>query len=587
MSDSEWGIGLSRELYGLNNYMRQEFIDVDDEGFLVVKVNGSSIRVVDLMKKYGLSNAYVRVLPAIRWAMDQVVKSYHEACERNNYNGRLIPVYPLKVDANPVVVETVWRYGRKYNWGFEVGTPQELKSIERYLGEEPGVIVLDGFKTVEELETLKKYAERSWRVIVTIESDREAELVGKYAGLLEVGVRIKPMSRTGSKWSLSLGFSSKFGMTLSHFLKMIKDFPHLKEKLTTIHIHGGSQITDIKAVGKIAEESLRIFQDLRDAGFENLSVIDMGGGLAYPYLDLRDASYESPNYTIRDYFNTILSVFKNLGKHPDLVFENGRIITSAHRIVVAKVLETREYGPEELEESLDIDFVRKARSMQELERKLIEFKEVLGKMEFKSDWGVKAKLIIESTRAKMTSAVTMKVMKLVDEKPEDLTNILKYPTLFKIATSPSRRFMVSYSIFADIPDKVIVNQYFQVVPASRLNEKPNVLASLSDLTCDSMGEFREFYSYVRSITDWRQAFTSIDNRLMAVPGIKIKLGGIPLHLPSSGEDYYVVFLDTGAYQDMLAMKHNLIGEPPEIVIDEEYNGVRIECIKCENNGYTD
>ncbi|MGC9012435.1 decarboxylase [Thermogladius sp.] len=588
MSDSEWSVELARELYGLNNYMRQEFIDVDDEGFLVVKVNGYRARLLDLMKKYGLSNAYVRVLPAIRWAMDQVVRAYLEASEEAQYRGRLIPVYPLKVDANPVVVETIWRHGRRYNWGFEVGTLQELKSIEKYLSEGTGVLVVDGFKTSEELEALKKHAERGWRVILTIESEREAELAGRFLDSIEVGVRLKPMTRTGSKWSFTMGFTSKFGMTLNRLMMMVKDFPFLKKALTTIHVHGGSQITDIKAVARLAHEAVSILEDLRELGFENLNVIDLGGGLAYPYLDLRDGSHESPNYTIRDYFKAVLSAFRKSKRHPDLVFENGRIITSAHRIVVAKVLETREYGPEEYEESLDLDFIERAKDMKELERSLVEFREVLAKMEGKEEWGIRAKHIIETTRARMINSVVSKVMRMVLDGPLELSEVLKYPTLFKIVTSPSKRFIVSYSLFADIPDKTIVNQYFQVVPLTRLNEKPHVLASLSDLTCDSMGEYREYYSYVSRVYDKRQAFTGMDGRLMAVPGVKVKLGGIPLHLPSSGEDYYIAFLDTGAYQDMLAMKHNLIGEPPEIIIDESSEGeLRVECLKCESKGYTD
>ncbi|WP_440059291.1 decarboxylase [Thermogladius sp. 4427co] len=585
MSDSGWEIELSRELYGINHYIRRNFIDIDDEGFLVIKLKGDRLRIVDLMKKYGLTNAYIRIIPVIRWIMDQVVKEFQVASTKYSYRGRLIPVYPLKVNAHPLVVRTIWEHGRKYNWGFEIGTLQELESVKDILHEENRVLVLDGFKTSEELESLKKLSEKGWRIIVTLESDREIELASKYIDVFELGLRIKLMAKTGSKWSLSTGFSSKFGMTLNHLLRVLKDYPFLRKTVTTIHVHGGSQIYDSKALAKVVQEAARLVEDLKDYGFENLKAVDLGGGLAYPYLDIRDAMPESPDYTISEYFNIVLNALSKTSLQPDLLFENGRIITSAHRIVVSKVLEVREYGAEESDESLDLDFIEKTSDLRELEKKLAEFREVMSKIEMRTGWDLRAKNIIESTKAKLTNIVTLKVAETVSKNEVSLADIVKYPLIFKIITSPSKRYIVAYSLFADIPDKVVVNQYFQVAPAQRLNEKPDVLASLSDLTCDSMGEFREFISYVRSSRDPKTIFANVDYRLLAVPGQKIKLGGIPLHLPSKGEDYYIVILDTGAYQDALSMKHNLISEPPEIIIDEVDGEIKIECYRCESKGY--
>ncbi|MEM2644804.1 MAG: decarboxylase, partial [Desulfurococcaceae archaeon] len=71
-------------------------------------------------------------------------------------------------------------------------------------------------------------------------------------------------------------------------------------------------------------------------------------------------------------------------------------------------------------------------------------------------------------------------------------------------------------------------------------------------------------------------------KLIAVPGIKLRLRGVPLHLPVRGESYYLVFLDTGAYQDTLAMKHNLIYGAPEIIIDQVNGEVKINFLKHED-----
>ncbi|MEM4224842.1 MAG: decarboxylase, partial [Desulfurococcaceae archaeon] len=113
-------------------------------------------------------------------------------------------------------------------------------------------------------------------------------------------------------------------------------------------------------------------------------------------------------------------------------------------------------------------------------------------------------------------------------------------------------------------------------------EPPDVLASLSDLTCDSMGEIASYISLgVNYSGDY--LFTRVDSRLVLVPGLKLKLRGVPLHLPSKKENYYVAFLDTGAYQDTLAMKHNLIYGATEIIIDYDQSGdLIVEVVKHED-----
>ncbi len=97
---------------------------------------------------------------------------------------------------------------------------------------------------------------------------------------------------------------------------------------------------------------------------------------------------------------------------------------------------------------------------------------------------------------------------------------------------------------------------------------------MADLTCDSMGEYNVYYTPPLD----KPLFTSIDKRLIGLPGKVLRLNGIPLHLPRNGEEYYVAFLDTGAYQDMLAMNHNRISRRVEVVIDYCNNRV---CISVE------
>jgi arginine decarboxylase len=74
------------------------------------------------------------------------------------------------------------------------------------------------------------------------------------------------------------------------------------------------------------------------------------------------------------------------------------------------------------------------------------------------------------------------------------------------------------------------------VPIQRLAEKPDVIASIADITCDSDGEITSFVG-----ENGRTKF-------------------LPLHKIRKGEDYYIGFLLIGAYQEILGDLHNLFGD---------------------------
>ena len=85
------------------------------------------------------------------------------------------------------------------------------------------------------------------------------------------------------------------------------------------------------------------------------------------------------------------------------------------------------------------------------------------------------------------------------------------------------------------------------MPVNRLKEKPTLSATLCDITCDSDGKVDKFI-------DLKDVKTEI-----------------PLHEPRKDEPYYVAFFLTGAYQDILGMRHNLFGKPNEahVVVNED------------------
>ncbi|MGC8982171.1 MAG: decarboxylase [Desulfurococcaceae archaeon] len=569
-------------LYGIENYVRGGFIRIDDDGYLVIVVNGEKIRIKEIMDSAGLDVAYIRVLPLIEKAMSIVYESFEKLSKELGYRGALVPLYPMKVNPTPIVVDAVFKYGEKYGWGFNAGSIGEVRLLKQLSAKySPRMLIYDGVVTSSVLDELVDLKNRGWRVVVDIESDHDAEILSSYPEL-EAGLRVKPLVKLCGKWHGSVGLGSKFGVTTNAIAKLKSDYKWLTERATVLHMHPGSQIYRLRDLKNYFSEVRQVYAELKNMGFENLVLVDPGGGMAYPYLDTREGSEESPDYTIDDYFRELLAAFSSVDPSLKLAFEGGRFIVAAHRLVVAKVIDVRPYSAvdsngessEKLVEEVK-RLIEEVDSYEDAEKLLGSVKSLLTQLKKSVPLDGARREVYEELVKLVREDFAHKLASLVKTGQLDCRELLNHKALARLLTSPTKRFVLNMSIFADIPDAVLVDQYFQVVPAHRLNEPPDVLAVISDLTCDSMGELKEFISASAGRGN-DCVFTRLDSRLILAPNTKLKLKGVPLHLPAKNENYYLVFLDTGAYQDTLAMKHNLIYGAPEVVIDYNERSGKVE-----------
>lgn len=97
-------------------------------------------------------------------------------------------------------------------------------------------------------------------------------------------------------------------------------------------------------------------------------------------------------------------------------------------------------------------------------------------------------------------------------------------------------YFANFSLFQSIPDSWAIDQLFPIMPIQRLNQKPDVMATIADITCDSDGEITSFVG-----ENGRTKF-------------------LPLHKIRKNEDYYIGFFLIGAYQEILGDLHNLYGD---------------------------
>ena len=93
----------------------------------------------------------------------------------------------------------------------------------------------------------------------------------------------------------------------------------------------------------------------------------------------------------------------------------------------------------------------------------------------------------------------------------------------------------NFSLFQSLPDVWAIDQLHPIIPLTRLNEKPDRNAVLSDITCDSDGKI---------------------DRFVVADGVAECL---PLHSLRDEEPYYLGAFFIGAYQETLGDLHNLFG----------------------------
>jgi arginine decarboxylase len=114
----------------------------------------------------------------------------------------------------------------------------------------------------------------------------------------------------------------------------------MKDCVSLIHFHIGSQIPDIQVVTRSVREGARFYAKLVRMGCP-IEYVDVGGGLGVDYDGTRSAVASSANYSLREYANTIVYGIMEVCdeekvRHPTLVSESGRALVAHHSMIVAE-----------------------------------------------------------------------------------------------------------------------------------------------------------------------------------------------------------------------------------------------------------
>ena len=539
--------------YGINIWGDNNFIIKNQ----TVNINHASqpslLQITQDIRAKGYKGPLLLRFPhLIKKQIDFLYSEFRRAKKEFEYQGTFQAVFPLKVNQFPNFVNALMEVSKEYNYGLEAGSKAELIIAMTHtpLG---SPITVNGFKDKEMISLCFIAANMGHNITITIEGLGELETIievkreftkdSKNMLTPKIGVRIRLHSTGIGIWAKSGGYSSKFGLTSTELLEAYERMEknNLLEQLYMIHFHIGSQMSEINPLKKALREAGNIYAELKNRGAFALNAINIGGGLAVEYAQHQES--REINYELSEFANDVVYLIKEIAKNkniqePDIFTESGRFIASSHSVLIAPVLELfsqdyhenalrlKEKNPPLITELYELWISINQKNAREYLHDAIDHMESLFTL---FDLGY-IDLEDRSNSEILVNLIIKKAILLIS----DLSSI----EVKKLQNKIQERYLVNFSAFQSLPDFWGLQQHFPIMPIDKLNQKATNPTTLWDITCDSDGEI---------------AFND----------------KMPLYLHNvdiTKEEYFLAFFLTGAYQEILGMKHNLFTHPTEVTV---------------------
>ena len=568
-----WSVKDAYDAYGIASWGREHF-GVNDVGHLTVGAGDAKVDLkvlVDDLSKRGIQlPILIRFAGLLESRLGLLNGAFQTAIDRYGYRGEYRGVYPIKVNQSRQVIEGITKFGRAFHYGLEAGSKPELLAVMAMLDDQDALVVCNGYKDEQYIETALLASKLRRDVIIVIEKPTELELVRQVSARLGIkpalGIRIKLSARGAGKWEQSGGDNAKFGLSAPEILNAVEQLRawEMLDCVRLLHFHLGSQITAIRSIKDALREACRMYIELVKLGCSRLGCFDVGGGLGVDYDGSQTNFDSSMNYTVQEYANDVVSAVLEACDaaeiaHPTLVSESGRAVVAHHSVLVVNVIGVNSAAMVEppTEPGEDAHGVVhnlweayatvNRKNVRECYHDVLEYKDQmlslfnLGHLSLHERAHCE-RLFWSACRRMAEVAVEMA---RVPKELRALERIL------------SDTFFCNFSMFQSLPDSWAVDQLFPIVPIHRLEERPTRRGILADITCDSDGTIDAF----------------IDPRDVN--------STLALHEPND-KPYYLGFMLTGAYQEILGDMHNLFGdtnvvnvsfaEPTGYIIDEVVYG---------------
>jgi arginine decarboxylase len=576
VSDRNWTVADSAQLYNIEGW-GEPYFGINQSGNVTVTPQGLQgepielIEIIESLRPQGIGlPLLIRFPDILADRLARLQNAMDQAIARYDYQGKYQGVFPIKCNQHRQLIEALVDYGKPYQFGLEAGSKPELMialaSLASVPGEQP-LLMCNGYKDREYLETALLATRLGHRPIIVIEQPQELDLLLTIAQELEIspviGVRAKLNSKGIGRWGDSTGDRAKFGLTVAEILHIVRQLESSGKLpwLQLLHFHIGSQISSISTVKNAIREASQIYVQLAKLGAK-MQYLNVGGGLAVDYDGSKTNVPASKNYNMQNYANDIVAQVKDACdqsavKHPTLVSESGRAIASHQSVLVFDVLGKSQISYENLgAPEATAPLVIKnfwetyqginPSNLQESYHDAIQFKQ-----EALSLFNFGYLSLVERSQAEelywaCCSQITA-MLQDVEDLPDELASL---PQVM------ASTYYINLSIFRSAPDSWAIDQLFPVMPLHRLQEQPNVKGVLADITCDSDGKIDKFIG--RQKTQTTLELHPLDNR--------------------STSPYYLGMFLVGAYQEIMGNLHNLFGDTNVVQIKSTSSGYQVESI---------
>jgi arginine decarboxylase len=563
MTHRDWNLQQARDTYAIEHW-GDGYFDIDARGHVVAyprrdpEAGAVDLRAVaEAIRREGLSlPILLRFVDILRDRVHRLGAAFAKARAELDYQGAYTPVYPIKVNQQRGVIESLLDSG-PYRPGLEAGSKSELLAILALA--RGGIIVCNGYKDRAYIRLALIGLQLGLNVFIVIEKPAELATVIAEAKALgvtpQLGARIRLSSIGAGKWQNSGGEHSKFGLNASELLKLVETLQRIGglDWLKLMHYHMGSQVANINDVKTALREAGRHYAELRKLGAP-IAYADVGGGLGVDYEGTHSNGECSVNYSLEEYALAIVRAFQETCEeyrlpHPHLITESGRAMSAHHAVLITNIIDV-EAVPEEWPEPTQSQ-AQPVKDLCALLRRLPDEPPLALYLDAQFDLSearalyVRGKLNLEdlAEAERLNAAICHTVRGRLDLRLRAHRELLD-----QLNERLADKVFCNFSVFQSMPDAWAIDQIFPIMPLQRLDEPPMRRAVLQDLTCDSDGQINAYLD--------RQ---SIETTL-------------PLHEVKSGEGYLLGMFLLGAYQEILGDMHNLFGDTHSVNVELDGHG---------------
>ena len=532
---------------GLNNPLRPHSESVD------------IFSIIDHLSKK-LSPPYIiRISDYLEYMINEIHKSFYKSIKEIGYNNKYNGVFPVKVNQQAQVVEKIIKYGKKFDYGLEVGSkPELLIALSQKLSKK-SLIVCNGVKDKEFITLCLLANKIGFKTIIVLESLKELDLVINQSKKLKItpllGIRIKLTNTASGKWSQSSGDRSAFGLPVEKIIDAINILKqnNLINSLVLQHSHLGSQVPDIIEIRKYSQEACRFFSEITRLGAP-LKYLDLGGGLGIDYTGEKKSKPYSINYSLEEYcFNIVetikLEFDKEKIKHPIIITESGRASVAASSILIFNILDTTIFSAKKCPKINKKDHIYLSYMVQILDYlDDNRIQECFNDLNYYRD---ELRVLFRNGQINLSEMAKIEktYLYILNKIKSFLENSKTIPNdVEKKINNLADIYHGNFSLFQSLPDTWAIDQLHPVAPIHKLKQKPTRRAILNDITCDSDGRISKFV---------------LNNDIVNT---------LPVHNFDNKKGYFLGVFFVGAYQETLGDLHNLFGDTNVITIKLLDNG---------------